>query len=150
MLDRFDVQIVGFAIPSLMSEWGAARGAVAPAPAAGLAWMRSHFPAPGRGEPLVLSFFRGQIPLGVSVTMLGYFKRCWGRSLLSRGGPLLSDLVVEGLGDRAQPGPTQRLPFVATTSSQGCTQGEMHQHHHPGHRMEPTRPDHIAIISIPV
>jgi hypothetical protein len=29
IFDGFDVQIVGFAIPSLMREWGAARGAVA-------------------------------------------------------------------------------------------------------------------------
>jgi len=49
----------------------------------------------------------GQIPLGVSVTMLGYFKRCPHGSLVSLGRPLLFDSFVEGIGDRAQAGQTR-------------------------------------------
>ena len=52
---------------------------------------------PGRREPLAVSFFPGghgrQLPLGVSMTVLGYFKRCQCCSSLVRSGSLArSDL----------------------------------------------------------
>ena len=38
---------------------------------------------------------RRQVPLGVSMTMMGYFRRCHGRSSFVRGGSLVLDLLVE-------------------------------------------------------
>jgi AAHS family 4-hydroxybenzoate transporter-like MFS transporter len=47
IFDGFDIQILGFAIPSLMSEWHVARGAFAPVLAVGLAGMASGSPLAG-------------------------------------------------------------------------------------------------------
>ena len=38
---------------------------------------------------------RRQVPPGVSMTMVGYFRRCHGRSSFARGGSLVLDLLVE-------------------------------------------------------
>ena len=38
---------------------------------------------------------RRQVPLGVSMTMMGYFRRCHGRSSFAHGGSLVLDLLVE-------------------------------------------------------
>ena len=70
---------------------------------------------------------RRQVPLGVSMTMTGYFRRCHGRSSFARGGSLVLDLLVERLRDRAQAGPTQCLDRASALSRQGRAQGQMHQ-----------------------
>ena len=44
IFDGFDIQILGFAIPSLMKEWGVARSAFAPVLALGLAGMAAGVP----------------------------------------------------------------------------------------------------------
>ena len=69
---------------------------------------------------------RRQVPLGVSMTMMGYFRRCHGRSSFARGGSLVLDLLVERLRDRAQAGPTQCLDRASALSRQGRAQGQMH------------------------
>ena len=52
-----------------------------------------------KSKPFAVSFFRGgqrrQVPLGVSMTMMGYFRRCHGRSSFAHGGSLVLDLLVE-------------------------------------------------------
>jgi MFS transporter, AAHS family, 4-hydroxybenzoate transporter len=47
IFDGFDIQILGFAIPSLMREWGVARSAFAPVLALGLAGMAVGSPVAG-------------------------------------------------------------------------------------------------------
>ncbi|MEO8592868.1 MAG: MFS transporter [Candidatus Solibacter sp.] len=47
MFDGFDIQILGFAIPSLMKEWGVARAAFGPVLALGLAGMAAGSPFAG-------------------------------------------------------------------------------------------------------
>ena len=47
IFDGFDIQILGFAIPSLIKEWGVARAAFGPVLAVGLAGMAAGSPFAG-------------------------------------------------------------------------------------------------------
>src|SRR5208337_3406253 len=62
--------------------------------------LRCRFPPAGQ---------RRQLPPGVSMTMLGYSKRCRDRSFFARSGSLAFDLLLQRLRNWAQAGPTQCL-----------------------------------------
>ena len=95
-------------------------------------------------------FCPGQAPPGVSMTIMGYHKRCRFRSLVSLGGPLSADLLVECLGDRTQPGSAQSFHLASSGPCQRRRQRQVDQQHHTCHRVKPSCADHVAVVGPPV
>ena len=96
----------------------------------GAAW-RSRFSGAGQ---------RQRVPLGVSITMLGYFKRCRHRpslALRDRSRWICSLSTAQSM---AQAGPAQGLDRASALPCQGRAQGQMHQHHHAHHRVKTSAP----------
>ncbi|MEQ1581583.1 MAG: MFS transporter [Steroidobacteraceae bacterium] len=67
VMDGFDGQLIGFAIPSIIAEWGITRGAFAPAVAAGLLGMA----AGSAGAGLFADRFGRRIALIASIFLFG-------------------------------------------------------------------------------